>query len=281
MHRAFPGSEYYGGSAPTHGQQQTAYLPVTGLAGRCEGSRGRVPTFTADRSTGSVPNFAPAASPRVRRSPSPWPPGRPVQADPRVTRHHPGGCAPPTSPDPPGLELAAPLRDVKPLVPHVHLPVSLSRPGPSGSPGPPCRCRGCFPPVPGASRSGLPPASTGLLRQPGGGVLSPPLDPTAPRGARTFQVQVCGPRLEGGWRVRGRVSLGWECWMAAGCWWPGTVGCQWKVAWTVDRGLDGLPVRRERCPVGDGAMVVKLRYFCSHRVAHTIGAGLASCGAAS
>jgi hypothetical protein len=36
-----------------------------------------VPTFTADRLTGEVPSFSPAASPWVRRRPSPWPPGRP------------------------------------------------------------------------------------------------------------------------------------------------------------------------------------------------------------
>src|SRR5436305_594078 len=41
------------------------------------------------------------------------------------------------------------------------------------------------PALPGASRIRLPSASTQLLRQPGGGVLSPPLGHTAPRGARS------------------------------------------------------------------------------------------------
>jgi hypothetical protein len=35
-----------------------------------------VPTFTSDRSTSEAPSCAPAASPRLRRSPSPWPPCR-------------------------------------------------------------------------------------------------------------------------------------------------------------------------------------------------------------
>jgi hypothetical protein len=42
---------------------------------------------------------------------------------------------------------------------------------------------GPLPALPGASQVKLPSASTQLLRQPGGGVLSPPLGHTAPRGA--------------------------------------------------------------------------------------------------
>ena len=43
-----------------------------------------VPTFTAFRSSGEAASFAPAASPRLRRSPSPWPPDRQDQSDPGV-----------------------------------------------------------------------------------------------------------------------------------------------------------------------------------------------------
>ena len=49
------------------------------------GERKALPRFTVNRSTGWVPNFAPATSPRVRRSPSPWPPLRqrqPLQESP-------------------------------------------------------------------------------------------------------------------------------------------------------------------------------------------------------
>jgi hypothetical protein len=46
-----------------------------GLRAR-DGSVGVVPTFTSNRSAGEVPSYAPAASPRLRRSPSPWPPDR-------------------------------------------------------------------------------------------------------------------------------------------------------------------------------------------------------------
>ncbi len=65
------------------------------------GPQGWFPRSPSDRSTGEAPSYAPAASPRLRRRPSPWPPAR---------RHHPGqefpaqlarGCAPQPSPHPP------------------------------------------------------------------------------------------------------------------------------------------------------------------------------------
>ncbi len=45
------------------------------LGGR-EGPAGWFPRSLSNRSTGSAPSYAPAASPRLRRRPSPWPPGR-------------------------------------------------------------------------------------------------------------------------------------------------------------------------------------------------------------
>ena len=44
-----------------------------------EGPTGWFPRSLANRSTGSAPSYAPAASPRLRRRPSPWPPGRRYQ----------------------------------------------------------------------------------------------------------------------------------------------------------------------------------------------------------
>jgi len=74
MRRAFPGSEYYDGSAPPapFGWRR-AYPPAPArTAGSTWNSTRAVPTFTAARSTGEVPGFTPAASPRLRRRPSPW-----------------------------------------------------------------------------------------------------------------------------------------------------------------------------------------------------------------
>jgi hypothetical protein len=47
-----------------------------------------------------------------------------------------------------GFELASLLRGFTPLVPHVHLLVSLAEPAPSGSTGTSRRCRSCLPPSP-------------------------------------------------------------------------------------------------------------------------------------
>jgi len=109
---ALPRSEYYDGSAPPAPSAGVAPIP-TGLPGRERKKRGErsrvVPTFTAVRSTGEAPGSTPAASPRLRRRLSPWPPDPgfedPARSSPPVTT---GGYAPRTSPDPPGFELAAP-----------------------------------------------------------------------------------------------------------------------------------------------------------------------------
>ena len=102
-----------------------------------------VPTFTAVRSTGEAPGFTPAASPRLRRRPSPWPP------DPGF--EDPAESSPPSSRMGTHREPAqihrvragGRSRGVTQPVPYVYLPVSLTTPGPSGSPEPTRLCRGC------------------------------------------------------------------------------------------------------------------------------------------
>src|SRR5258708_5677929 len=49
--------------------------------------RGRVPVFTANRSISLAPSFAPAASPRLRRRPSPCPPRRHAKPASESTTH--------------------------------------------------------------------------------------------------------------------------------------------------------------------------------------------------
>jgi len=75
MWPAFPTSDYYGGSAPpdlfggrcAYPDPQAGYPPI--------GSHDRVvPVFTVVRSSKEEPDCVPAASPWVRRRPSPWPP---------------------------------------------------------------------------------------------------------------------------------------------------------------------------------------------------------------
>ena len=158
-----------------------------------EGRRRRVPTFTPHRWADEVPGYAPAASPWVRRSSSPWPPCRRhinrLGSSPRMRVR------------------AAP----QPISARLELVVRLERSYSTGSLRTPfrlaCRTRAVWQcrPVPSlsgllatfacVSRVRLPSASRGLLRQPTGGVLSPPLGRRAPRGA------LC-PRTMFGWDGR-------------------------------------------------------------------------------
>ena len=134
---AFPTSEYYDGSAPTAPFGRQRAYPQEGNELR------RVPTFTAVRLTGEVPGFTPAASSWLRRRHSPRPAG------PDTYRRSD------SSPPPTAVRLTTPMtvthrtparihrvragrrsRGFTTPVPHVHLPVLLTRPGPSGSAGP-------------------------------------------------------------------------------------------------------------------------------------------------
>jgi hypothetical protein len=60
--------------------------PARSACGPGTGAMGWVPTFTSNRSAGEVPSYAPAASPRLRRSRSPWPPDRRHRTGPGVPR---------------------------------------------------------------------------------------------------------------------------------------------------------------------------------------------------
>jgi hypothetical protein len=82
------------------------------------------------------------------------------------------------------LEPVLPLRGFTALVPHVHLPVLLAEPGPSGSTDPSRRCRGCsHPPLHFQGRAA--PSFTSLLRQAGGRALASLPDRITPRGAHS------------------------------------------------------------------------------------------------
>ncbi len=142
MWPAFPASDYYGGSAPPRSHQLTTGLPVQRPGWPpARATPGWFPRSLRNRSAGEVPSSAPAASPRVRRSPSSWPPDQ---------RGHPTSESPTsgwacTAPRPTSarLEPVSPLRGFDALVPLVHLPALLAGPGPSGSADPSRRCRGC------------------------------------------------------------------------------------------------------------------------------------------
>jgi hypothetical protein len=183
MWPAFPTSDYYGGSVPSLTNNRRRACPPPAWTAGGEGGRRTVPTFTINRSTGSVPSYSPAASPRVRRSPSPWPPGRqpqPASESPPILL---GRRALLPGPDPPDFEPVSLLRGFHHwFLQYVHLPVLLAGPEPSGSTDPSRRCRGCSHP-PLRLQGQAAPSFTGLLRQPRGGPSIPP-GQMAPRGAR-------------------------------------------------------------------------------------------------
>jgi hypothetical protein len=103
-----------------------------------------VPTFTVIRSTKEEPNSVPAASPRLPRSTSPWPPGPTSTSQPEssLSQHNRTGAhrARPISAR---LEPVYLSKDVLTLVPRVLHSVTLAEPTPSGSTGASRLCRGC------------------------------------------------------------------------------------------------------------------------------------------
>ncbi len=115
-----------------------------------------VPAFTTNRSTREVPSYTPAASPRVRRRLSSWPPHRPIHSGFGVTRPKITTgvrCRPAHIHQ---IGAGSTLTELHTLVPLVHLLVLLAEPAPSGSSGTPRRCQDCFPPSPASPRSGCP-----------------------------------------------------------------------------------------------------------------------------
>jgi hypothetical protein len=150
------------------------------------------PRSPRTRSTGEVPSYAPAASPRLPAALGRGLPtgdiNRPRSSPLRINgvgaRRHPAQIHRVRA----GGSL---LRSFTARVPLVHLPVSLAGPAQPGSTGTSRRCQGCFPPMSVVSPTGLPSASTALLRQDGGGGLSPhsvtrrlvALDPIEPNSA--------------------------------------------------------------------------------------------------
>jgi hypothetical protein len=111
-------SDSYGHSATTRHQQPTTCLPTTR---RREGGDGSLPTFTTTRSTRSVSSYTPAASPGVRRSPSPWPPHRPLPTGSGVARRNPRRACTADRPRSARFGAGTSLTEPHTLVPRVHL----------------------------------------------------------------------------------------------------------------------------------------------------------------
>jgi len=140
------------------------------------------------------PGSAPAVSPRLRRRQFT------VASGPRQSRPCPefparrsGWVRTAIQPSSTGLELAVVSRGVTRPVPLVYLPVSLTAPGPSGSPRPTRLRRGCSHP-PRRSPAQAASSFIPLLRQQEDEGLPPPSGQTAPRGAPTPTTRSPGTR---------------------------------------------------------------------------------------
>ena len=116
-----------------------------------------VPTFTAYRSVRSAPSYTPAASPRLRRRLSAWPPHRLLEPASELTRLLEPGHVLQSGPYPPGWSRRHRYGASTTGSLALRLLTSLAGPGSSGSADPPRRCRGCFPPSPAIPGSGCRP----------------------------------------------------------------------------------------------------------------------------
>jgi len=173
MWTAFPSSDYYEDSAPAQGYRLTTSLPAPGPAGRKEGVLGTVPTFTADRSTDEAPSYSPAASPRVRRRLSSWPPRQPNQTGFGVARVFAIRACTATRPISARLEPVSDLRGFHHWFLHSYTFLSrLPDPGRLAVPTRPVVVRAA-PARPFVSRGGLPSASAGRCDGPPVGFFHP------------------------------------------------------------------------------------------------------------
>jgi hypothetical protein len=149
-------------------------LPPRWLHGR-KGDTGRFPRSSRNRSTSEASSSTPAASPRLHRRSSPWPPGRLSHRDqkfPATVKRSRVRTA--TSPYPPDLSWRA-VKGRQTLISRVHLLVSLTGPAPSGSADTSRRCQGCSHPHQHLLDQAAP-SFTQPLRRPGDEGLSPPSD---------------------------------------------------------------------------------------------------------
>ncbi len=138
-----------------------------------------VPAFTVIRSAKEEPGCVPAASPQVRRRPSPWPPRAAQGILPGSSRRKRPGGTHRTRPRSARFEPVYVLKDLKTPVPCVLLSATLAGPAPSGSADTSRLCQGCSrPPRHHPDQAAL--SFTALLRQDGGEGLSPPLEQQRP-----------------------------------------------------------------------------------------------------
>jgi hypothetical protein len=150
---------------PTAHSRQRTCPPPDWLPGGL-GDRGWFPRSPCNRSVREAPSSTPAASPGLRRRPSPWPPHRRAKPASELTPPLDGftHCTPARYP--PDLSRQSYYGASTTGALSLHLLTTLAEPAPSGSTGTSRRCQGRLPPSPAFPRVRLPPASSGRCDDP-------------------------------------------------------------------------------------------------------------------
>jgi hypothetical protein len=161
MWPAFPAPDYYGSSAPPRPRQPTTGLPTRLLAAAQarddrDGSHVHSRSVRRDRRPAMPLQHRRGYAADLHRGLLTGDITQSRSSPPDTTEALPTRVRAATQPISARFELVALLRSVQPPVPHVRLSVSLAEPGPSGSTGPPRRCRGVLPPSPASPGSGCP-----------------------------------------------------------------------------------------------------------------------------
>ena len=152
-------SDYYGASAPSRGHRSATDLP-TSRAG-CPAGRataGWFPRSPRNRSMREAPAFTPTASPRLRRSPSTWPPHRTDKPASELTAHRAeaGGSRTAHRPLSVRFEPALDLRGFRQRFLSYAFSSVLAGPEPSDSADPSRTLSGLLPPSRAFPRPGCP-----------------------------------------------------------------------------------------------------------------------------
>ena len=186
------------------------------MVARSVAGAGTVPVFTDRRLSKEEPGYTPAASPRLRRRPSPWPPGPAVVTSSGVAHPKVGQARTAPSPDPPGSS----WWDILGGFTHRFLAYSFSScspdPSPSDGAGHAPALPGPLATLTGTSRIGLPSASPACCDRPAVAVSHPHSNnqrltahaPVAPSGILVRQTQDQGADAGGDGGSTGPDGLG-------------------------------------------------------------------------
>jgi len=145
-------SDYYAASAPSRVLNRGRVYPTRPSGARPAGTARDGSRVRCEPIDQLGIQLCPAASPRLRRRPSPWPPHQHAKPATESAIRLGWPCTA-SRPNPPDLSRRHAYGALT-LVPLVYRLIPLAGPGPSGSTRPSRLCQRCFPPSPASPRSG-------------------------------------------------------------------------------------------------------------------------------